>query len=94
MALYNIIFLQKAEKYLMDLDDDNYDRIEESVEEIRKNPYRKRPKADIIKLRGYKSPAMYRLRVGRHRLEYFVDENEKVIQVVDAFLRSSDSDYR
>jgi mRNA-degrading endonuclease RelE of RelBE toxin-antitoxin system len=37
---------------------------------------------------------MYRLRVGRHRLEYFVDESDKVIQVVDAFLRSSDSDYR
>lgn len=67
MAHYNIIFLPKAEKYLVDLDDDNYGRVEESVEEIRKNPYKKRPKADIIKLRGYK---------------------------FDAFLRSSDSDYR
>jgi mRNA interferase RelE/StbE len=91
---YTIIYLPKAEKYLVDLDDKNYDRIEESVKEIKKNPYRKRPKADIIKLSGYRSPPMYRLRVGRHRLEYFVDENDKVIQVVDAFLRSSDSDYR
>jgi mRNA-degrading endonuclease RelE of RelBE toxin-antitoxin system len=91
---YTIIYLPKAEKYLVDLDDKNYDRIEETVEEIKKNPYRKRPKVDIIKLRGYRSPPMYRLRVGRHRLEYFVDEAEKVIQVVDAFLRTSDSDYR
>jgi mRNA-degrading endonuclease RelE of RelBE toxin-antitoxin system len=37
---------------------------------------------------------MYRLRVGRHRLEYFIDENEKEITVTDAFLRSGDSDYR
>jgi mRNA-degrading endonuclease RelE of RelBE toxin-antitoxin system len=91
---YTIIYLPKAEKYLTDLDDKNYNRIEESIEEIRKNPYRKRPKADILKLGGYSSPPMYRLRVGRHRLEYFVDESDKVIQVVDAFLRSSDSDYR
>jgi mRNA-degrading endonuclease RelE of RelBE toxin-antitoxin system len=91
---YTIIYLPKAEKYLVDLDDKNYGRIEKTVEEIKKNPYRKRPKVDIIKLTGYRSPPMYRLRVGRHRLEYFVDEDEKVIQVVDAFLRSSDSDYR
>ena len=91
---YTIIFLPKAEKYLVDLDDRNYGRIEESIEEIKKNPYRKRPKADIIKLGGYRSPPMYRLRIGRHRLEYFVDENDKEIQVVNAFLRSSDSDYR
>lgn len=91
---YTIIYLPKAEKYLIDLDEKNYDKIEDSVEEIKKNPYRRRPKADILKLGGRRSPPMYRLRVGRHRLEYFVDENDKVIQVVDAFRRSSDSDYR
>ena len=91
---YAIIYLPKAEKYLIDLDKKNYDKIEDSVEEIKKNPYRRRPKADILKLGGHRSPPMYRLRVGRHRQEYFVDENDKVIQVVDAFRRSSDSDYR
>ena len=64
------------------------------VAELKKNPYRPIPFVDIIKLRGFKSPPMYRLRVGRHRLEYFIDENEKEITVTDAFLRSGDSDYR
>ena len=91
---YIIIYLAKAEKYLVGLDDKNYARIKESVAEIKKNPYRPRPKADIIKLDGFSSPPMYRLRVGRHRLEYFVDEKDKTITVTDAFLRSSDSDYR
>lgn len=47
---YTIIYLPKAEKYLIDLDEKNYDRIEDCVEEIKKNPYRRRPKADILKL--------------------------------------------
>ena len=34
---YSIIYLPKAEKYLTDLDEDEYDRIKESVEEIKKN---------------------------------------------------------
>ena len=91
---YTIIYLPKAEKYLADLDDDDYDRIKESVEEIKKNPYRRRPKADIKKLGGFSSPPMYRLRVGMHRLRYFVDETEKTIHVTNAFPRSGDSDYR
>lgn len=91
---YTIVYLPKAEKYLVDLDDKNYARIKESITELKKNPYRPRPLVDIIKLRGYSAPPMYRLRVGRHRLEYLVDEDKKEIHVLNAFLRSSDSDYR
>ncbi len=91
---YTIIYLPKAEKYLVGLDDKNYARIKESIAELKKNPYRPRPMVDIIKLRGFKAPPMYRMRVGRHRLEYFVDENDKTITVTDAFPRSGDSDYR
>ncbi len=91
---YTIIFLPKAEKYLLKLDDKTYGLIEEHVEELAKNPYTCRPHADIKKLSGFKSPAMYRIRIGRQRLEYFVDESEKVIYVTKAFQRSGDSDYR
>jgi mRNA-degrading endonuclease RelE of RelBE toxin-antitoxin system len=91
---YLIKFLIKAEKYLLKLDQKNYDLIEESVEELKRNPYRNRPHADIRKLSGFKSPAMYRLRVGRHRLEYFVEDADKTIYFTDAFPRSGNSDYR
>jgi mRNA-degrading endonuclease RelE of RelBE toxin-antitoxin system len=91
---YTAIFLPKAEKYLVKLDQDTYEQIEEHVEELKKNPYKRRPLADIKKLGGYKSPAMYRMRIGRQRLEYFVDESEKAIYITKAFPRSGDSDYR
>jgi mRNA interferase RelE/StbE len=92
--LYTVIFMPKAEKYLVKLDDDTYGQIEEHVEELKKNPYKSRPLADIRKLGGFKSPSMYRMRIGRQRLEYFIDESEKVIYITKAFPRSGDSDYR
>ena len=91
---YIAIFLPKAEKYLVKRDQDTYEQIEEHVEELKKNPYQRRPLADIKKLSGFKSPAMYRMRIGRQRLEYFVDESEKAIYITKAFPRSGDSDYR
>ena len=91
---YTVIFLPKAEKYLVKLDDDTFRKIEEHVEELEKDPYKRRPLADIKKLSGFKSPMMYRMRIGRQRLEYFVDELEKTIYITKAFSRSGDSDYR
>jgi len=91
---YTVIFLPKAEKYLVKLDQDTYEQIEEHVEELKKNPYQRRPLADIKKLGGFKSPTMYRMKIGRQRLEYFIDESEKAIYITKAFPRSGDSDYR
>ena len=36
---YTAIFLPKAEKYMLKLDDETYEQIEEHVEELKKNPY-------------------------------------------------------
>jgi mRNA-degrading endonuclease RelE of RelBE toxin-antitoxin system len=71
---YTAIFLPKAEKYLVKLDQDTYEQIEEHVEELKKNPYQRRPLADIKKLGGFKSPAMYRMRIVRQRLEYYISK--------------------
>ncbi len=91
---YTVIFLPKAQRHLVNLDQDTYEQIEEHVEELKRNPYKPRPLADIKKLGGFKSPAMYRMRIGRQRLEYFVDESEKLIYIAKAFSRFDDSDYR
>lgn len=91
---YTLIILPKAQKYLDKLDKDEIKNIGASVEELKKNPYIRRALVDIKKLKGFKSPPMYRMRVGRHRLQYFVDEGEKTIYLTSAFLRSGDSDYR
>ena len=91
---YTLILLPKAQKYLDELGKEEITNIWSSVVELKKNPFRHRPLVDIIKLKGFKSPPMYRLRAGRHRLLYFVDETEKTIYVTSAFSRSGDSDYR
>ena len=91
---YTVNILSKAQKYLDTLDERAILNIWSCIAELKENPYRPRPLVDIIKLRGFKSPPMYRLRVGRHRLEYFIDETENAITVTTAFLRSGDSDYR
>jgi mRNA-degrading endonuclease RelE of RelBE toxin-antitoxin system len=36
---YTAIFLPKAEKYMLKLDGETYEQIEEHVEELKKNPY-------------------------------------------------------
>lgn len=91
---YAVIFLPKAEKYLAKMDQSSFEQIEGHLEELEKDPYKSRPLADIKKLGGFRSPAMHRMRICRHRLEYFVDESEGMIYVTSAFLRSGDSDYR
>jgi len=91
---YAIIILSKAQKYFDTLDEQTIFSIWSNAAELKENPYHSRPLADIKKLRGLRSPPMYRLRVGRHRLEYFIDEDNKTITVTNAFRRSDDSDYR
>lgn len=84
---YNITFLPEVESYLSSLGPREYRYIGEGIEEIKKNPYSKRPEADIMRIGGrgdYYSPPMYRLKAGRHRLEYFVNETAKRIQIVKA----------
>ena len=92
--LNTAIFLPRLKNIRVLLDQDTYELIEEHVEELKKNPYKRRPLADIKKLGGFKSPTMYRMGIGRQRLEYFIDESGKVIYITKAFPRSEDSDYR
>ena len=91
---YALIILPKVQKYLDTQDDSAVKNIWLHISELKINPYRPRPMVDAIKLKDNKAPPMYRLRVGRHRLEYFIDEDEKMITVTNAFHRSGDSDYR
>jgi mRNA-degrading endonuclease RelE of RelBE toxin-antitoxin system len=76
---YAIIILSRAQKYFDTLDEQTIFSIWSNAAELNENPYHSRPLADIKKLRGFRSPPMYRLRVGRHRLEYFIDESNKTI---------------
>lgn len=49
------------------------ERLIEHVKAIAEDPYNKRSGADIKRLKG-KKYEMYRLRVGEHRFEFFIDD--------------------
>jgi len=60
------------------------ERIIKHLKKLAKDPYNKRSGADIRVLKGKKHD-MYRLRVGEHRFEYFIDEGK--VWVDNAFKR-------
>jgi addiction module RelE/StbE family toxin len=61
-------------------------KVKETVEELKSDPHRKRPKVDL-KLISSKSEAVYRVRLGKYRLVYEIDENEKKINITMIFPR-------
>ena len=60
------------------------------LEEIKSDPHRPRPKANIVPVAG--SETLYRLRVGKLRVEYEVEGD--VIKIAKIFQKKRKSDYR
>jgi len=88
---FKIAISPQARKYMKSLNKDEARTIKGHVNELRLDPYTPRPQCDIIKEKG-KRPPLYRLRVGRHRVEYFIEGD--TIFISKMFPRSGDSDYR
>jgi len=61
------------------------ERLIKHLKKLGNDPYNKRSGADIKILKGKKHD-MYRLRVGEHRFEYFIDEGK--VWIDNAFKRS------
>lgn len=70
-----IIYLKNAYNTLSVYDKDTRKRIIEGVEGI--------PQGDIKKLQGEKYPPLYRLRVGKYRIIYLIEQDEIVIVKID-----------
>lgn len=81
MKTYDILLNPKVEKELKDLSKDISERLKGSLSELSKTPKRSRSGADIKKLAGTSDPVLYRLRVGKHRAIYWVDEEKKEVLV-------------
>jgi mRNA-degrading endonuclease RelE of RelBE toxin-antitoxin system len=77
-------------KYLKSLDKRDAREIKDHINELKDDPFTPRSQCDIIKEKG-KRPPLYRLRVGRHRAEYFIEGDTVFISKM--FPRSGDSDY-
>jgi mRNA-degrading endonuclease RelE of RelBE toxin-antitoxin system len=88
---FKIAISSQAQKYMKSLNKDEARVIKSHINELRQDPYTPRSQCDIIKERG-KRPPLYRLRIGRHRAEYFIEGSTVFISKM--FPRSGDSDYR
>ena len=76
MAKFNLGVSDSALKELRDLDKQLTERIMVALNELEDDPFKARPKADIKKLKGFRNPDMFRLRVGDYRIVYTVLRNE------------------
>lgn len=79
---YKVKLHPRAKEYIEKTNEKQ--RIKKSLKKLKKDPFRSRAKADIKKLKG-KNKDIYRLRVGNHRFEYFVEDN--TVWVDEAFKR-------
>lgn len=75
-----------AVKFLQGLDGKSRGRVRQALEELGRDPFRPRSGSDILKLQGTRGRRdLYRLRVGKFRVVYEVEE--EVIWVTDVFER-------
>jgi mRNA-degrading endonuclease RelE of RelBE toxin-antitoxin system len=89
---FKIELSRTAQKALDKLPPNEVRRIWRHIGELQKDPYRPRPLADIVPVEG--SSTMYRLRVGKLRVEYSVNKSDNIIKVLRIFPKKRKSDYR
>lgn len=60
--------------------------IQRVIDELKIDPHKKRPKLDI-KLISPKKESIYRVRLGKYRLVYEIDETNKTVTLTMFFIR-------
>ena len=88
---FKLQFSRTAQKALDKLPSNAVRKIFTHLEELKRDPYRPRSLADIVPVAG--SEKMYRLRVGKLRVEYEVNEEESIIKLLKIFPKKRKSDY-
>ncbi len=88
--MYEIIFRARFEKEFKKLDKKTQILILDKLEDLIKNPLQH---PQIRRIAGVKQMA-FRIRVGRWRVLYIVITKDKIVGVLDIFLRKGASDYR
>ena len=90
--MFTIQLSHTAQKALDKLPPNVVKKIFIHLGELRRDPYRPRPMADIVPVAG--SDKKYRLRVGKLRIEYEVNGDENIIKLLKIFPKKRKSDYR
>jgi mRNA-degrading endonuclease RelE of RelBE toxin-antitoxin system len=77
--IFKLIILDKAKDALNKLSRDNKGKIEERLEVLKETPWRKKPNADIKKLKN--AGENWRIRIGDYRAVYTIIDNTKEVRV-------------
>lgn len=79
-----------AEKFLFNLDKKIQNNIKDHLKQLSENPYSKQ--LDIKKLKGKtKQPDLFRLRVGKYRIIYIIQDGK--IWITEIMIRGRDYDF-
>ncbi len=79
-------FLRDVKKILKSGDNTILSEIQKAIDELKIEPHKKRPKMDI-KLISPKKEAIYRIRLGKFRLVYEIDETNNNVILTMFFIR-------
>ena len=79
-------FLKDLKKIMKGGDKSIKKRVKEIVEELKIEPHKKRPNVDI-KLISPREEGVYRVRIGKYRMLYEIDEGKKIISITMIFSR-------
>ena len=97
MQRYSIIygkdFLRDLKRIIKSGDKKVKEKVENIIEKLKIEPHKKRSGVDI-KLISPRKEAVYRVRIGKYRMVYQIDEDAKKIYITMIFLKTSPQDYR
>ena len=79
-------FLKDVKKILKSGEKSLLSDIQKVIDELKIDPHKKRPKMDI-KLISTKKESIYRIRLGKYRVLYEIDETNKTVILTMFFIR-------
>ena len=85
---YTVLLHPRVEKALRSMRREDADRVRRHLLALEKDPFSRRPRADIKRLRGTRGRQdLFRIRIGKFRAVYAVVEDE--VLVTDLFERGA-----
>jgi len=80
MIPYEVLIDERIEKDLAKIPDHIVEKFVPLLDDFEINPIRSRPGFDVKQMVGY-SGNTYRLRIGRYRVLYSVDDADKIVRI-------------
>ncbi len=85
-VIYGNDFLKDLKRIIKGGNKSIKNNVQNTIQELKFDPHKKRPNLDI-KLISRRENAVYRVRLGKYRMVYEIDEDEKKIYITMLFIR-------